>query len=145
MNYTALLTQDEKSILCGFITGREFKELFKRNERQFSKIRKGFRAKTLTDQSALSIAITNFDKPFIATWVNMIVGDWLKDIQENIDKLERAGATYNTALATTLLDSYFANNVDLYLKLAEKDFDTDSCARLRERMESIKSERAREA
>ena len=32
MNYIDLLTQEEKSILCGIITGRDFKELFKRNE-----------------------------------------------------------------------------------------------------------------
>ena len=68
MNYIGLLTKEEKSILCGIITGKEFKELFKRNEQEFSKIRKGFRAKSLTEQQALSIAISNIDKPFIATW-----------------------------------------------------------------------------
>ena len=64
MNYIGLLTKEEKSILCKIITGKEFKELFKRNEREFLKIRKGFRAKTLTEQYALSIAISNIDKPF---------------------------------------------------------------------------------
>ena len=42
MNYIDLLTQEEKPILCRIITGRDFKELFKRNEQEFSKIRKGF-------------------------------------------------------------------------------------------------------
>lgn len=50
MNYIDLLTQEEKPILCRIITGRDFKELFKRNEQEFSKIRKGFRAKSLTEQ-----------------------------------------------------------------------------------------------
>ena len=45
MNYIGLLTKEEKSILCKIITGKEFKELFKRNEREFLKIRKGFRQK----------------------------------------------------------------------------------------------------
>ena len=62
MNYIDLFTQKEKSILCEIITGRDFKELFKRNEKEFSKIRKGFRAKSLTEQQALSIAISNVDK-----------------------------------------------------------------------------------
>ena len=53
MNYIGLLTKEEKSILCEIITGKEFKELFKRNEQEFSKIRKGFRAKSLTEQYAL--------------------------------------------------------------------------------------------
>ena len=30
MNYIDLLTQEEKPILCRIITGRDFKELFKR-------------------------------------------------------------------------------------------------------------------
>ena len=50
MNYIDLLTQEEKPILCRIITGKDFKELFKRNEQEFSKIRKGFRAKSLTEQ-----------------------------------------------------------------------------------------------
>ena len=50
MNYIGLLTKEEKSILCEIITGKEFKELFKKNEQEFSKIQKGFRAKSLTEQ-----------------------------------------------------------------------------------------------
>ena len=44
-----------------------------------------------------------------------------------------------------MLDSFFANHVDLYLKLAGESLDTDSHSKLHERMESIKSERARDA
>ncbi len=145
MNYIDLLTQEEKSILCELITGRNFKELFKRNEQEFSKIRKGFRAKSLTEQFALSTAIANIDKPFIATNVNTKVDIWLKEIQENIEKLEREGLTYGIALATTMLDSFFVNHVDLYLKLAGKTLDMDARSKLFERMESIKSERTRNA
>ena len=120
MNYIDLLTQEEKPILCRIVTGRDFKELFKRNEQEFSKIRKGFRAKSLTEQQALSIAIVNVDKPFIAMWVNTRVDIWLKEIQENIEELEEEGSTHDIALASTMLDSVFANNVDLSLKLAGK-------------------------
>ncbi len=145
MNYIDLLTQEEKSILCGIITGKDFKELFKRNEQEFSKIRKGFRAKSLTEQLALLIAIANIDKPFIAIWVNTRVEHWLKEIQENIEKLEGEGLSHGVALATTMLDSFFVNNVDLYFKLAGSPLDTDTCANLYERMENIKSERTRNA
>ena len=47
MNYIDLLTQEEKPILCRIITGRDFKELFKRNEQEFSKIRKGFKSQII--------------------------------------------------------------------------------------------------
>lgn len=143
MNYIDLLNQEEKSTLCEIITGREFKELFKKNEREFSKIRKGFRAKSLTEQQALAIAIVNVDKPIIAMWVNTRVDIWIKEIQENMEKLEREGSTHDIALATTMIDSVFSNNVDLYLKLAGKTLDVDAHTKLHERMESIKSERTR--
>ena len=58
MNYIELLTQEEKVNLCGIMGGRDFKELFKHNEREFQKIRKGFRAKSLTEELALSIGST---------------------------------------------------------------------------------------
>ena len=145
MNYIDLLTPEEISILCGIITGRHFKELFKKNEQEFSKIRKGFRAKSLTDPLALSIAIANVSKPFIAMYVNTMVDIWLKEIQKNIEELEGEGSTHDIALASTMLDSVFANNVDLYLKLEGKTMDADTCFKLHERMESIKSERARNA
>lgn len=145
MDYIDLLTQEEKSILCGIITGKDFKELFKRNEQEFSKIRKGFRAKSLTEQHALSIAIANVDKPFIAMWVNARVEHWLKEIQENIAELEGEGLSHGAALATTMLDSFFVNNVDLYFKLTGNPLDTNACSNLYERMEDIKSERARNA
>ena len=148
MNYIELLTKEEKSILCGIITGKEFKELFKRNEQEFSKIRKGFRAKSLTEQQALSIAISNIDKPFIATWVNIMVEHWLKEIQENIAKLEGEGLSHRAALATTMLDSFFVNNVNLKYNstlLTDNPLDADAYSNLYERMENIKSERARNA
>lgn len=100
---------------------------------------------SLTEQQALSIAIVNVDKPFIAMWVNTRVDIWLKEIQENIEELEEEGSTHDIALASTMLDSVFANNVDLYLKLAGKTMDVDARSKLHERMESIKSERARNA
>ena len=143
MNYIGLLTKEEKSTLCEIITGKEFKELFKRNEQEFAKVQKGFRAKSLTEQHALSIAITNIEKPFIATWVNMRVEHWLKEIEENITKLEGEGFSHGAALATTMLDSFFVNNVELYFKLGGTPLDTDTCSNLYERMEDIKSERAR--
>ncbi len=145
MNYIGLLTKEEKSILCKIITGKEFKELFKRNEREFLKIRKGFRAKTLTEQYALSIAISNIDKPFIATWVNIRVEHWLKEIEENIARLEEEGLSHGAALAATMLDCFFVNNVELYFKLTGNPLDTDAYSNLYERMEDIKFERVRNA
>ena len=144
MNYINSLTKEEKSTLCEIITGKGFKAFFKSNEQEFSKIQKGFRAKSLTEQRALSIAITNIEKPFISMWVNMRVEHWLNEIEENIAKLKGEGFSQEAALATTLLDSFFSNNIRLYFKLIGKPLDEDACATLCEKMENIKCERAKD-
>lgn len=137
MNYVSLLSQDEKVTLCKIITGKNFKELFQRNEKEFSKIRKGFVAKSLTEQLALSIAIANVDKPFITMHINETVDIWLKQIQENMEKLEGEGLTHETALATVILDSFFDDNVDMYLKLSGNTLDANARLSLFQMMESI--------
>lgn len=142
-NYIDLLTKDEKAILCGIITGRGFKKLFINNEREFSKIQPGFRAKTLEEQRALSIAKAHVQKPFIAMWINLGVDNWLKEIQDNIDKIEEEGKTNDFALAATLLDSVFKNNLPLYFKLAGKTLDVDLLSEIYKCMMSLKCERIR--
>ena len=134
MNYIDLLTQEEKTALC--------KELFKRNEQEFSKIRKGFRAKSLNENTALSIAIANVDKPFITAWINLRIDFWIKEIQDNIERLKAEGSTADIAMAMTMIDSVFANNVDLYLKLLGEATDEGSRSKLRDNIEFIKAERA---
>lgn len=106
MDYIQNLSREEKIILCKMITGGNFKELFKKNEREFSKIQTGFRAKTLSDKHALTIACNNADKPFVAAFINVRVDVWLKEIQENVNRLVREGLTHDVALATTMLLSF---------------------------------------
>ncbi|MDD4760934.1 MAG: hypothetical protein PHU66_09020, partial [Bacteroidaceae bacterium] len=137
MNYISLLTQEEKADLCKIIDGRYFKNIFRSHEPEFTRIQGGFRAKSLSKEQALSIAINNIDESFIAMEVNKRVDNWLKEIQEKIEKLEGEGSTHDTALAATLLDSVFANNVDLYLKLAGKALDMDARSELKKAMAYI--------
>lgn len=143
MSCTDFLTKEEKLTLCDIISGKEFKELFKRNEPEFSKIRKGFRAKSLTEQLALSIAKANVDKPFISMLINIEVENWLDEIHENINRLESDGLTHIDALASTMLDSVFVDHVDLYIKLAGITIKDDDYSKLYCRMNSIKSERTK--
>ncbi len=132
MDYIKFLTREEKEILCDIITGRGFKKHLKN-------------FKSLSEQNALYMAKTkiNVNDHSVSQCVNSKVDTWLKEIQENIEKLEGKGSTHDTALATAMIDSSFANNVDLYFKLAGKTLDTDTLSRLHERMESIRSERAK--
>ena len=145
MNYIDHLTKEEKAAICGIIGGKTFKKFFVENERDFQKIKKGYRAKALQEQLALKTAIANIDTPFVSFFVNRGIDSWLKEIQANIEKLEAEGKASETALAASLIDSVFINDIGLYLKLAEKTLDQDTISRLYDAMINLIAERAKNA
>ena len=145
MNYIDDLTQDEKVELCTIISGRWFRELFKSNEQEFTKLRKGFRAKSLTEDAALSTAIANVDKPFIMFFIRKMADEWLDEISENTKKLEKEGVAHDNAVASALLDSELVDNVRLYLKLAGQASDEEACSKLVGLMGDMKRRRAKDA
>ena len=145
MNYIDDLTQDEKVELCTIISGRWFRELFKSNEQEFTKLRKGFRAKSLTEDAALSTAIANVDKPFIMFFIRKMADEWLDEISENTKKLEKEGVAHDNAVASALLDSELVDNVQLYLKLAGQASDEEECSKLVGLMGDMKRRRAKDA
>ena len=73
MNYIGLLTKERNQFSAESLQVKSSKSSSRETNRNFRKYGKGFRAKSLTEQQALSIAISNIDKPFIATWVNIMV------------------------------------------------------------------------
>lgn len=139
-NYISLLTKEEKDIICGIITGKEFKKLFILDERKFQKIQPGFRAKTLEEQRALLIAKTHINEYFISNSINRRLDGILKHIQKDIDKLAETGMEYDLALVTTLIKSHFIVNIPLYFKLIGKSFDVNLIARVYEKITNIKYE-----
>lgn len=145
MNYIDDLTQDEKVELCTIISGRWFRELFKSNEQEFTKLRKGFRAKSLTEEAALSTAIANVDKPFIVYFIQRMADGWLNEIRENTKKLEKEGTAHDNAVASALLDSELVDNVRLYLKLAGQASDEEACSKLVGLMGDMKRLRTKDA
>lgn len=138
MNYIDTLTQEEKMILCGLMTGKELKDLFIKNEQAFSQIQGGFRAKKLKEEQALHIAINNVNKPFIADGINQWINLQMGGIRKNIKALEEEGAAPQIALPLILQDSVFANNIELFLKLAGEAYPDYTCERLYGQMEIIK-------
>lgn len=138
MNYIGTLTQEEKMILCGLMTGKELKDLFIKNEQAFSQIQGGFRAKKLKEEQALHIAINNVNKPFIADGINQWINLQMGGIRKNIKALEEEGAAPQIALPLILQDSVFANNIELFLKLAGEAYPDYTCERLYGQMEIIK-------
>ena len=144
MNYIDLLTKDEQAVLCEMITGRNFKGYFEKYQKAFSKMKKGFRAKSLSNEAALETAIDHIHEPFIFNWINDGVAFHLENIQENVEIFENEGLEHDNALAKALMDSFFADNVGLYLKLSGNNSDADYAALLVKKMKEIEAERVKE-
>lgn len=137
MNYISLLTQDEIAILCNLISGKGFKVLFQKKSKEFSKIKPGFRPNGISEKDAVSLGIKYIDKPFISSFVNATVDNWLKEIDEFHTNLVLNGRGEDEAMAETLSKSYFFANINLYFKLTEGDVDEVYIAKIREYMADI--------
>lgn len=143
MEYLSGLTIAEKETLCDIITGAEFKKLFIANEQEFQQMYGGFRAKSLSESFALSIAKAHVNHPFITSWINDFVNDALQTITENISALDEEGATHLYAIANALYGSIFADQVDLYFKLTGETKKESVRLRLDEMLKNLAFEQRR--
>lgn len=140
MDYVSLLTQDEIAIICNQISGKEFKVLFQKKSKEFSKIKPGFRPNGISEKNAVLLGIKYIDKPFISSFVNTIVENWMEQIDEFCTNLVAKGRGEDEAMAETLLESYFSENINLYFKLTKKEVDEGYIAKIREYMAGIEAE-----
>ena len=125
MNYITLLNENEVALLCNIITGKGFKTLFHKYPKDFSKIKPGFRASSISDKEALSLAIKHADKEFISSFINTSVQKWIEEIEEHCEKLKSLGLDDFSALAETLADSVFSDHIELYFLLSQKEVDDE--------------------
>ena len=116
MKYTELLNDEDIQYICKAISGKNFKKVFADSPKEFTRIKPGFRPNSMSDEEAVEIAIKNFNKEFVRGFVEVMIKQWLKEIEANIESLQMEGRDYEDSVAITLLDSYFAENVKLYLK-----------------------------
>ena len=144
MNYIERLTKEERTVLCEIISGEMFKEYFKYNPGAFARIGDGFRAKTITDKQALRIATTHIDTHFVSDFVNGWIETRLDEISKHIDVLVSDGMEHKEALANTMLESLFVDNVDLYLKLSGLSLSESEHIQLSESMKRISYERKKD-
>lgn len=135
MNYISLLTQDEIAILCNLISGKSFRNLFKKNSKDFALIKPGFRPNSISDKDAVTLGIKYIDKPFISSFVNVSVENLLEEVDESYATMRLQGEDEDEAMTRTLAKSAFSNNLSLYFKLIKKgDDDERNIARLRKYM-----------
>lgn len=138
-NYLETLSKEETEELLNIIGGNYFKGNFVSTPREFSKLKPGFRPDKVTNEDALKLATKNIDRSFIITVVNSRVDSWLKEISSESGTRVSNGLYGTDALASTLLDSFFKNDIDLYFKLRGGS-SPEEIDLIKEKMETLKKE-----
>lgn len=120
MSYISNLTESEVRTVCEIISGRPIKKLFETKSTEFAKIKRGFRASSLSDKAAIDLAVKYRGKPFISGYLDTIVSGWIDEIHEIGKSVEAEVKDYDLSIASTLIDSVFSENIELYFKLIGK-------------------------
>ena len=76
-DYISKLSNEEFEWLCWEITGKQFREYFKRNSKEFKKLVLGKRPEKLNDKECIQIAIKNKDNNYIVNIINRNINGWL--------------------------------------------------------------------
>lgn len=103
MKYTELLNDEDIQYICKAISGKNFKKIFADSPKEFTRIKPGFRPNSMSDEEAVEIAIKNFNKEFVRGFVEVMIKQWLKEIEANFESLQMEDYDYEEAVALTLL------------------------------------------
>ena len=117
MNYISKLNDTEKKNFCNIISGDAFKDYFKKNQKEYNKIKSWYRAEKIPKNKAVSLAIENINKPFISDFMDNFAHLFLTDIKKQLKEEEI------NVLAKILRVSPFMDNIALYFKLNGDDVD----------------------
>lgn len=137
MKYIDLLTNEDIKYICNAISGKTLKKLFTDSPKEFSKIKRGFRPNSISDIEAVDLAIKNSNKKFLREFIDFIVKNWMSEIENNISEVENNGADHDEAIAVTLIDSYFFDNIKLYFKLAQVEAEDEYILKICNKMVSL--------
>ena len=132
MSDFSVITEEEYSRICAAIPHEIIVGYFKKNPKEFSKIRPGFRAVTIKKDDAVKLMIKCRQNDFISSFVERIVKNWLSEISDAISNYQKDGETKISAHIRALSQSYFADNNSAYFKLTDTDFSDDDISLIQE-------------
>lgn len=119
MSYLEQMTPEEIEFICSVIPQEYAIVYFRKNRKSFSKLAPGFRVKSF-EKNTLELSqflIRNSKKDFISTFIENVISNWVKEINEALQEYTTKGIGYDVALIKTLPLSFFNQNIQLFLKL----------------------------
>ncbi|MCM1272124.1 MAG: hypothetical protein NC225_05070 [Clostridium sp.] len=125
MKYLDLLSSEEIQYICTSIPHCDIIKYFKKNPKEFTKIRPGFRPATVTPKDATKLLTSNISRNFVSSFVEKIIERWLLQIQDAYERYLDEEKSETAAIVHTLSQSYFSDNVVAYFKLTDKDYSDE--------------------
>lgn len=125
MNYVVKLTEEELTYICTLITGKIIRKYFQKSSREFTQIRPGFRPNMISDEEAIVLAVRYKSKPFVFSFLNKHIHEWVDEINNHKSVLIKEGRSPETALLLTLPETVFFEQLDIYFKLVEESYSQE--------------------
>lgn len=125
MNYLIGLTKEEIKYVCTVIPYKEASVYFTSYPKEFNKLRPGFRVKSLNEDTIIRTLYDFRNRDFIASFLNKHIDRWIKEIDEEIEKVLDNGLDQEAAYIDVLSRSFFSGNIALFFKIKGEEKSAD--------------------
>lgn len=114
------LTKEDIKYICTVIPYQETAAYFRKNPKEFTKIRPGFRVKSLNEDMFTRILYDFRAKDFILDYLNKQIDRRIKEIDDDLINAKEKGLDQDAAYVDVLSRSIFSRNVALFFKIKEE-------------------------
>lgn len=125
MNYLVDLTKEEIKYICSVIPYKEASAYFTSYPKEFNKLRPGFRVKSLDEDTIVRTLYDFRNRDYIASFLNKHIDRWIKEIDEEIEKVLDNGFDREAAYIDVLSRSFFSENIALFFKIKGEEKSED--------------------
>ena len=125
MNYLTDLTKEEIKYVCTVIPFKEVSTYFRKYPKEFSKLKPGFRVKSLNEDTVIRTLYDFRNKDFIASFLFKHIDRWIEEIDRELVKALESELDQEAAYIDVLSRSFFSGNVALFFKIKGKEKSED--------------------
>lgn len=125
MNYLIDLTREEIKYVCTVIPFMEVSAYFRRYPKEFTKLRPGFRVKSLNEDTVIRTLYDFRNREFIASFLIKHIERWIEEIDGELAKALENGLDKEAACIDVLSRSFFSGNVALFFKIKGEEKSED--------------------
>lgn len=125
MNYLIDLTKEEIKYVCTVIPFKEVSTYFRRYPKEFSKLKPGFRVKSLNEDTVIRTLYDFRNRDFIASFLIKHIDRWIEEIDGELVKALESGIDQEAAYIDVLSRSFFSENVALFFKIKGEEKSED--------------------